>query len=109
AEALRREFSKLTRGHGRRYPPTLREQATTWAQRARRSGVRWHEIAETLGVNLETLRVWCRDAEGRQPTMRRVVISEERATSVVSVVAPSGLRIEGLSLRDAIAVLEKLG
>lgn len=106
AAELRREFSKLTRGHGRRYPEGLRARATTLAKAARRSGTSWSAIADAVGVNVETLRVWCRSSE--QPKMRRVVIADEQS-SQVTIVSPSGFRVEGLSMRDAIALLEKLG
>jgi hypothetical protein len=77
-----------------------------FSQSRRADGVSWHQISSELGVRFETLQRWCE----RAPTMRAVEIIPDppRGTSV-AVVSPSGHRLEGLTLDEAIAALRALG
>jgi transposase-like protein len=106
-EALRREFLKFGRGRGQRYPSTLKERAIALARERRAAGATWVEIAASLGLHQETMRCWCNEAS-EPKTMRRVEIAADESDKTVSIVAPSGFRIEGLSLADALTSLEKL-
>ena len=108
AEALRREFSKIGRGRGQRYPAALKQRAIALGRSQRGTGTTWAEIASSIGLHQETIRCWCREA-GEARSLRRVEIVADEADKTVSVVAPSGFRIEGVSLADALTLLEKLG
>ena len=107
AEALRREFSKIGRGRGQRYPSALKEKAIALARSQRSAGATWAEIGESIGLHQETIRCW--SIERTSTPMRRVEIVADESDKTVSVVAPSGFRIEGVSLADALTLLEKLG
>jgi hypothetical protein len=102
--ALRRAFARIQRQPGESYPAALRERATAWAIAQRDTGVSWQQLADALGVHIATVRVWAT----HKVRMRRVevVADDER---VVSVVSPSGYRVEGVTLSEAAALLEKLG
>lgn len=106
-EALRREFSKIGRGRGQRYPKPLKVRAIALGREQRAAGATWTEIAASIGLYQETIRCWCNEAR-EVSSMRRVEIVADEEDKTVSVVAPSGFRIEGVSLTDALTLLEKL-
>ena len=89
------------RGPGRRYSHGLRQQVTAWADGERRRGREWQSIATDLGIDRGTLKRWC--TEG--PALVPVVVRPTGASEPVTLVAPSGWRIEGLSLAQALDVL----
>ncbi len=100
-------FSKMRRGRGQRYAPELKSQASAWAKAERRAGGSWKTIAAAIGVHPKTLRDWCMQAG--ETRLRRVHVVEDEAPASVSVVSPSGYKIEGLTLSEATALLGKLG
>lgn len=106
-EALRRELSKIGRGRGQRYPAGLKERAITLGHKQRAAGATWAEIGATFGLHQETVRCWCNET-AETPAMRRVEIVADESDKTVSIVAPSGFRIEGVTLADALTLLEKL-
>ena len=71
-------------------------------------------MANELGLRIETLRRWC---VGREPDaspsrvvkLRPVEVVAESATRELSVVSRSGLRVEGLTLEDVVALLRAVG
>lgn len=102
-EELRRELHAAgPRGPGLRYPPALRARLVAWADAERRRGRDWTTIADALGVPALTVRRWCASA---WPEPVPVVVRAEPTADVVSLVAPSGWRIEGLSLANALDLL----
>lgn len=104
-EALRRELDTAgPRGPGRRYPPELRARLVAWADAERRRGRDWGAIAEALGVPVLTVRRWCAPP---RPEAVPVVVRGGPTEDLVSLVAPSGWRIEGLSLASALDLLRR--
>jgi len=103
----REAFSKMRRGRGQRYAPQLKSQAIAWSKAERRAGGSWKTIAAAIGVHPKTLRDWCMHAG--ETRMRRVHVVKDEAPASVSVVSPTGYRIEGLSLEQASTLLGKLG
>jgi len=103
--ALRRALSRVKRGAGKRYPLALRQRAIAWCVSQRSSGATWESIAEGLGVHTATVRAWCPQVD--RARMRRVQVVDDGRT--VSVVSPSGYRVEGVTLLEATALLGKLG
>lgn len=100
---LRRELDAAgPRGPGRRYPQELRARLVAWADTERRRGRDWASIADALCVPVLTVRRWCA-ATRAEPVP--VVVRAEPTADVVSLVAPSGWRIEGLSLASALDLL----
>jgi len=105
-ESLRREFGKTSRGPGERYPSALKARAIELAHKLRSSGATWSEIASALSLHMETVRCWCN--EKSQARLRPVEIVPDEADKKVCVVAPSGVRIEGITLEEALTLLERL-
>jgi hypothetical protein len=127
---LRRELTKVPRGRGIYYPDELRERVRDWAFRRRDDGATWPAIAAEIGVAHSTLRLWIgvelrRRRAFEKPTAALVPVEIVGAapdaaaaistafaslrTTSLSVVSPGGFRIEGLTLDEAIAALQRLG
>ncbi len=107
---LRRELAPRVRGPGRHYPDKLRARITRWARGQLDDGAGLRAVASALGVHRETLRRWTTD-EDDAPRLALVpveVVADDPPGSTVSVVSPSGFRIDGLTLDEAIAALARL-
>jgi len=104
---LRRQVQRLGRAdRGRRVPPQLRARLTAAARKLRSGGASWVAIGEALGVTGETARRWCASAStGTALVPVQVAEPEEQPVSLVS---PSGYRVEGLSLEQAAKLLRAL-
>lgn len=82
----------------------------TWTMRRRAKGDGPRELAQALGVPTTILRRWSQSRSTVAPVpLRRVeVIDEETAEWTLTLVAPTGMRIEGLTVAAAIAILRGL-
>lgn len=111
ASALYDAVSALPSGRSRRYSPALKARILDVVQARRAQGTSWAQLAEQLGVSLETLRRWCATTSTKGTTrMRRVrVVPDRAAGSVVSLVSASGNRVEGLTLEQVLTLLRALG
>jgi hypothetical protein len=87
-------------------PPGLKARATVWIAEQRAEGRTVAMLAAELGVAAGTVLRWSNGSE-RAIVPVHVVPDENAAT--VTVVSPSGFRIEGLSLVEAVRVLRELG
>ena len=108
--ALRRDLGAIPRGRGRRIPAALRARVITWTVARRTRGAGWRELARELGVPAGTLTRWLalRPAQAPPVALRPVTVLDAPARSPLRLVAPSGLRIEGVTLADVIAILRGL-
>lgn len=108
-EKLKRDLGRVERGRGRRYPAALRERAVRYARSRRDEGASWATIGEELTVRWETLRRWCMDVEPPSAMVPVEVFSTSPLPqSEVAVVSPTGWRLEGIDVREAVAVLRAL-
>jgi hypothetical protein len=108
--SLRRALLAHRPARGKLYAPEVQADVVEFARGRRADGASWKQIATELGMRFETVRRWCERAPGTRPLKRIEVVDEGRATAPVRcVVSPSGHRLEGLTLQDAIAVLRALG
>jgi hypothetical protein len=118
---LRRELAAFERGPGRYYPDGLRSRAARWARRQLDEGAGLTAVATALGLRCNTLRQWTAAPKRAVTTARVPVEAASRSALVpveivadaprlgqVSVVSPSGFRIDGLTLDEAVAVLRRL-
>jgi len=113
-KAVRRLRDELSRSSGRerykRVSPALRAQVVATARSAREAGWSWGAIEEALGIASKKVQRWCSEvADG--PAWKPVEIVEatrEAATARLSVVLPNGVRVEGLGVADAAALLRAL-
>ena len=107
--ALRRALETHGPARGKRYDAALKRRVIAFAEAQRKLGRSWAQISKELGIAFETVRRWCiaTTAIGR---MREVHIVEEKlAVPEITVFAPSGYRVEGLSIKEAAALLRALG
>lgn len=106
---LRRELAPRARGPGLHYPDELRDRIARWTRRQLDSGASLGGLATLLGVHRETLRRWTADEVRSLALVPVDVVTDERCGSALSVVSPTGFRIDGLTLEEAIAALARLG
>jgi transposase-like protein len=105
---LRRRLGAIPRGRGRRIPVALRERVVAWMAMRRARGEWWCELARELGVTASTLKRWTTPrAEGARP-LRPVQVIEAPPCRTMTIVSPSGLRVEGVTIADAIEILRGL-
>lgn len=112
AASLRRELAQREKGRGKRYPEQLKARVLAHADELHGSGMSQRCIADELGLTSETLRRW-RVAEGRRASRASsaLVPVEVVATTThgrIAVVSPSGFRLEGLELSEAVVILRAL-
>jgi transposase-like protein len=98
---------------GLRYPEELRQLAVEYAQQARGQGHSWRLIAERLGLSEWSLHRWLRRSikggESHSLRVHEVRVTEQTSASQPVLVMPSGARVEGLSMRDLVALLGAIG
>jgi transposase-like protein len=110
AGSLRVALASHEAGRGKRYPRELKARIIEFARARREDGTSWAQIAEDLGIAFETVRRWCLAAEPATPrSMVPVRVVADGADRTVTIGSPAGYRIEGLTLREAVAVLRALG
>ncbi len=110
AERFRRESRERT---GRIYSQELRQLALEYAGLAKEQGHQRGRIAKRLGVSETTLVEWLRCGAELGGcvglVLREVSVVEEFSLHRPVLVMPSGVRVEGLSARDLVAILGALG
>jgi len=105
---LLRRLSAIPRGRGRRVPAELRERIVAWTAPRRARGAWWRELSRSLGVPAKTLKRWATPRAPRVLALRPVDVIDEAPVRTVTIVAPSGLRIEGVMIADVITILRGL-
>lgn len=108
ARDLRRRIARLRRGRpGFRFSASLRRRITAWVVAHRERGIWWCDLAREIGVPAATLKRW---ATPRSTALgvREVEVIDAPPAGTVTLVAPSGLRIEGVEVETAIAILRGL-
>lgn len=76
-------------------------------RRARGDG--WCELSREIGIPAGTLKRWTTPSPEGPFSLRPVdVIADEPSPRTVTIVAPSGFRIEGVTIADAITILRRL-
>jgi hypothetical protein len=107
---LRHHLGAIPRGRGRRIPAALRARVIAWTAARRRRGAGWRELARELGVPAGTLTRWLapRPAHASVVALRPVAVSAAPVRPPLTLVAPGGLRIEGVTIADVIAILRGL-
>jgi transposase-like protein len=116
---LRREIQKFhrpDRPRAARYPRELRREIGRLARQAHTAGTSFAALARRLGV-APTLVLRARQADDQIPrrtpgAVRAVVVtpveSPPPAPAAAVVTLPSGTRIEGLSVREIVALVRAL-
>jgi orotate phosphoribosyltransferase-like protein len=109
--SLREAVSRHEPGRGKRYPEALERRVVEYARARRARGASWSQLASELGLRYETVRRWVErgNKSKGEPKMRAVAVVPEHAGATISIVTPSGVRVEGITLDDAMALLRALG
>ena len=106
---LKQEVAAISRGRGHKYPRALEARIIAYARSRRGEGATWEVISGEIGVPVETVRrKSVRVGERASELVPVRVVSEPLPERVVSLVSPSGFRIDGLALSEAVAALRAL-
>ncbi len=113
---LRRAVDALPAGRSRRYSAALRIRVESAMRRARAAGWSQMRFAIAVGIPAETLSKWRAAPLSTQADLVRVHIRDDAdsdaATTTeggsLSLVSPSGYRVEGLRRDDVVALLQAL-
>ena len=80
-----------------------------WAATRRASGATIAELASELGVHASTVTRWRTGQTSGRALVPVDVVPDREAVRALTVVSPSGFRVEGLSLIEAAALLRAVG
>jgi hypothetical protein len=105
---LQRAIAAVQRRRRRRYPAKLRARISAWVATRRAKGAWWCDVARPLGVSAPTLKRWAEAAPTTPIALRPVDVIDLPPAGTVTLVSPTGLRIEGVAVADAIAILRGL-
>jgi len=113
---LRGAIAGLGRHRTQPLPQGLHAEVKRYAALRRRAGASWRTIAESVGVSASALQRWGAGERrlGAQPGLRRVRVRGEGApgkaiaTAPLVLISPSGFRVEGLGVAQALEMLRGL-
>jgi hypothetical protein len=109
ARELRRRVGRLKRGRpGFRFSAPLRREITAWVVAQRERGAWWCDLSRAVGVSAETLKRWAAPRADAPMAVLPVDVIDAPPVGTVTIVAPTGIRIEGVAVDDAIAILRGL-
>jgi hypothetical protein len=103
---LRRELDRIGTRRGPCVRPELKARISAWIRAQRAEGRTVAELAAELGIASGTVLRW---SNGPVTAIVPVRVVPDETPSTIAVVSPSGFRVEGLSLADAVRVLRELG
>lgn len=74
----------------------------------REHGAWWSELSRAIGVPTATLKRWAASSSAASAVVLPVEVIDAPPIGTVTLVSPTGLRIEGVAIADAIAILQGL-
>jgi hypothetical protein len=110
ANKLRVDIVRCGTSHGRRYPAGLREQILAFIDHAKSAGTPVSESCRRLGISSKQLSSW-RAAIRASETQALVPVhlaDGQAPREPLAFVAPSGFRVEGVSIAQAIDLMRAL-
>lgn len=109
ARELRRRVARLQRGRpGFRFSASLRREIAAWVVLQRERGTWWCDLARAIDVPAATLKRWVAPRVDGAVAMLPVDVIDAPPMGTVTLVSPTGIRIEGVAIADAIAILQGL-
>lgn len=118
---LRRELAGIERGRGKYYPDELRARIAGWARRRIARGESVSGSAVALALDRRTLSTWLQRRGDDADRARRkvdhspvalvpveIVEAPPAPAAAITLVSPSGYRLEGLTLDEAVRALTRL-
>jgi hypothetical protein len=112
-DQFRKEAMKRKRGQRRgpsEYPAEMQAFAVAFVRRAVKGGGTKAGAARDLGVSTMTLDKWLGESDiETDPAFREIVVEPEAAKSgALVLVTPAGMRVEGLDMETAAALIGRL-
>ncbi len=113
AHQIRELITETTTGSVRpRVPREVRDEVCRYAVRRRKAGAAWALIARETGLDIRKLQRWntrARRAAASDPVLRPIEVLPEPEPPVgLTLIAPSGVRIESLAVEQAAHLLRLL-
>lgn len=117
AKQLRSEIARLRPDKRRRYPTDLKARILDWHARATAASMYEAEAAKILGIKSWRVTMWQRAATraaratglATEPlALVRVETPDLLPVTSLTVVTPSGHRVEGLGLTQVVALLREI-
>ena len=112
AHQIRELISETTTGTLRpRVPREVRDEVCRYAARRREKGAPWAVIARETGLDVRKLQRWNTRARraASPPVLRPVeVLRVPEPAETMTLISPSGVRVEGLQLEQAAQLLRLL-
>ncbi len=112
AHQIRELITETTTGSVRpRVPREVRDEVCRYAGRRRKAGAAWARIARETGLDVRKLQRWNTRARraASVPVLRPVeVLPEPSQSEGLKLIAPNGVRIEGLGVEQAAQLLRLL-
>lgn len=105
AESIRRAVRARRK---QRYSPELKARIIAYVEARRAAGDTQVVVSEAVGVKWTTLRRWVSTRPSTALVPVRVRASPSASLSPLSLVTPSGYRLEGLEVRDAVTLFRAL-
>lgn len=102
----------LTRPQRRRYSQEERDAITQQARRMRAEGMKMSAIVSELGVSSLSLTKWLKESRPAPAFLPVQVVGAGVTTNTsadMTLVTPSGYRVEGLTPDTLLALLRQLG
>ena len=110
-ERLRRELDSVAGRQGRCFPADLKARTSRWISGRRAAGVTVSKLAAQLGLAEGTVLRWSTPST-HTPTRALVPVTVVPDASVerrLTLVSPSGFRVEELTFAETAALLKALG
>src|SRR5882672_8803152 len=95
---LCRALQTFKRRSTARYPAKLRVRIAAWVIARRDRDDWWTEISEALGIPTQTLVRWAEPIGSTAAELRPVEVIDAPPVGTVTLIAPSGIRIDGVSI-----------
>ena len=113
---LREAIAGLGRHRTQPLPQELHAEVERYAALQRRAGASWRTIAGSVGVSASALQRWgarerssaVRAGLRRVRVRREWVPSQTVASAMLVLISPSGFRVEGLGVAQALEMLREL-
>jgi len=102
---LTRKLAAFRRRGAARYPTKLRAQVAAWVIAKRDRGQWWTEISAALGIPTQTLVRWAATFGAPVRGIKMVEVIDAPPIDTVTIVTSIGLRVEGVAINAAIAIL----
>lgn len=109
ATILRRELGKVTSRRGPCFPAELKQRVSRWLISQRAAGMMVADLALELGLSTGTVLKWSTGAKRSRALVPVEIVPSVRTERSVSILSPSGFRLEGLQVAEAAELLRALG